>query len=87
MEACNKTDYKISFDRLPHVDSRTSAVKIRFNTHLVEHVEEVLTYDEQSLIAEVGGTMGMYLGASALSIIEVLLIKGCELIKKRDKTS
>ena len=54
---------------------------MRFKSHLVEHVDELLTYDLQSFIGEVGGTMGMLMGASILSIIEALMIKGCALIR------
>ena len=76
-------------DRLPrggaragYADERVSRVTVRFKSHLVENMEEVLTYDLQSLIGEVGGTMGMYLGASILSIVEVLMIKGCNALRE-----
>ena len=32
-----------------------------------------MAYDEQSLIAEIGGTMGLCVGASFLSVVEMMV--------------
>ena len=62
-------------------------MEVGFRSQLVERVEEVFAYDLQSLIGEVGGTMGMYLGASILSIVEIIVARGCALFRGRRKAN
>ena len=45
----------------------------QFKTPYVGYVEDSYAYDLQSLVGEVGGTLGMFLGASFLSLAELAL--------------
>ena len=44
-------------------------VEIEIVNELVTYVEEYFTYDFQSFIGEVGGTFGIFLGFSMLSLL------------------
>ena len=48
-----------------------SWVKIKYGTPYVQNVKDYLSYDMQSLIGEVGGTLGLLLGFSFMSIIDL----------------
>ena len=45
---------------------------IQFGSIFVEKSTDQLAYDTQSLIGEVGGTLGLLLGLSVYSIVELL---------------
>ncbi len=74
-EACSRQEYAFSHEKSVGMDDRISELTVQFRSHMLREVSDVLTYDLQSMVGEVGGTMGMYLGASFLSIVEVLMIK------------
>ena len=48
----------------------SSEVTIQYANPMVEYHQEVITYDFQSLIGEIGGTLGMTIGLSFLCICE-----------------
>ena len=49
------------------------AILILFDSPEVEHYRTYISYDFLSLIGEVGGILGLTLGASALSLTEAVL--------------
>ena len=59
----------------PYVQEDEGQVVIEFASHLVEVFRDSDAYDAQSFIGEVGGTMGLLLGLSLLSIAEMILDK------------
>ena len=53
-------------------DSNQSRVKIYFKSRISER-RNTVTYDGVTLLAEIGGYMGLFLGISLLHIVEYLL--------------
>lgn len=53
-------------------DSNQSRVKIYFKSRISER-RNIVTYDGVTLLAEIGGYMGLFLGISLLHIVEYLL--------------
>ena len=49
-----------------------AVLKIRLDGPNIMHIQDFFSYDFQSLIGEVGGTLGLFLGLSFLSIIECI---------------
>ncbi len=45
----------------------------QFKSEYLGYVTDHLAYDLHSLVGEVGGTMGMFLGASFLSLVEIVV--------------
>ena len=74
IQSCTHIDYILSVSSNINIGSNNpSTIGIEFCKPVVEyHIEEV-SYDLQSLIGEVGGTMGLTVGLSFLSIIEWIL--------------
>ena len=52
---------------------KPTEVRIEFYKPIVEYYIEEISYDFQSLIGEVGGTMGLTVGLSFLSIFDWML--------------
>ena len=50
-----------------------SALKIQLESPNVQTIEDSIAYDLQSLIGEVGGTLGLFLGLSTMSFIDFIL--------------
>ena len=56
---------------------------LSFGHNIVESIVTTASYDSQSLIGEIGGTLGLFLGLSGLSILEIMiLISSNDLWKK-----
>ena len=53
-------------------DSNKSRVKIYFKSRISER-RNIITYDGVTLLAEIGGYMGLFLGISLLHIVEIIL--------------
>ena len=53
-------------------DNNQSRVKIYFKSRISER-RNIVTYDGVTLLAEIGGYMGLFLGISLLHIVEYLL--------------
>ena len=70
---CETTKY--SFFKQEYVTNKTNStnIEISFQDIVVEHFESYISYTIQSVIGEVGGTLGLTLGASAFSIFRIVL--------------
>ena len=64
---CITTKYAYSKDDYGDLWNQT-VIEISFQDMEVENHQTYLSYDFQSLIGEVGGTLGLTLGASAFSL-------------------
>jgi hypothetical protein len=51
----------------------SSEFKIKLEDPIVEYNIDYISYDIQSLIGEVGGTLGLTIGLSGFSIIELMI--------------
>ena len=64
---CNTTSYEVSAASVKHSE-RTSFLTFQFASTEVEIHEELLIYDFSSIIASVGGLLGLFVGISFLDI-------------------
>ena len=74
-QACRQSKY---FLNMATYDSNQTQVNILFEDKVVEYNIAFLSYDLQSLISEIGGTLGLTLGFSGLSLYNLV----CLLFKK-----
>ena len=70
---CKKSIYEVSFEPFQerHGTSK-SKLKIQLASSKVVFIEDSHDYDLQSLIGEVGGTLGLLLGLSFFSLFELI---------------
>ena len=47
---------------------------LSFGHNIVESIVTTASYDSQSLIGEIGGTLGLFLGLSGLSLMEIMIL-------------
>ena len=69
-QGCLQTNYIIDTSEdfnIKHIND-PSSIKISINKPIVEYYIEEISYDFQSLVGEVGGTLGLTVGLSFLSI-------------------
>jgi hypothetical protein len=67
--ACNRVKFSIVDTKKEHLNQEKLTVfGIRFEDIEVEHFISYISYDLQSLISELGGVLGMFLGLSGLSL-------------------
>ena len=72
-EPCSSMAFTLGFPVYDAYDDfNQSRVKIYFKSRISER-RNVITYDEVTLLAEIGGYMGLFLGISLLHIVEILL--------------
>lgn len=71
-KACKSTKYGLIVQQEPNAIRNVSEFWLAFNTFEVEHYTTYVSYDELSLMAELGGLLGMTLGFSFASIGDVL---------------
>ena len=73
-DACNTVKYFASIQEFDITDNdvKHSKVKIAFQDHDVEYFTTYINYGPQELICEIGGVLGLTLGASALSMMGFL---------------
>ena len=69
---CKSTLYKVRTDLTNHELLQQARVTIKLESPIVQNVVDSYAYDLQSLIGEVGGTLGLFLGLSTYSFIEFL---------------
>ena len=50
----------------------TACISVSFTNPIIENIITESTYDVQSLIGEIGGTLGLFLGLSGLGLMEML---------------
>ena len=75
-QGCTHIEYQLFTSQSrpwPNVHLPT-AIRINFYKPIVEYQIEEISYDLQSLIGEVGGTLGLTVGLSFLSIFEWIII-------------
>lgn len=68
---CKSTLYKVRTD-ITNNGLQQAKVTIKLESPIVQNVVDSYAYDLQSLIGEVGGTLGLFLGLSTYSFIEFL---------------
>ena len=67
---CNRPIYNVRTE-ITHVENTNKAyVYIQLESPTVQNVFDSYAYDFQSLIGEVGGTLGLFLGLSTYSLVE-----------------
>ena len=54
------------------MQDRPSELKIQLESPNVQTIKDQVAYDLQSLIGEVGGTLGLFLGLSTMSFIDFI---------------
>ena len=70
---CNRSIYKVYIkDVIKFENTNDSALTIQIETPDVKIIVDSISYDFQSLVGEVGGTMGLFLGLSTYSIVELV---------------
>ena len=71
---CKRSLYKIQVRSMDKGNPSQSRVKIQLDNPYVQTIEDSIAYDLQSLIGEVGGTLGLFLGLSTYSFVEFLVL-------------
>ena len=72
IQRCQTKRYDLNTDNINvHDDYDTTQLYVRLDDLNVQYVTDSYTYDELSFIAEVGGTLGLLLGLSFLSLIDL----------------
>lgn len=46
-------------------------IEVIYTSDIVEEIEDFLTYKVQNFVADVGGLLGLFLGCSLLSLVEI----------------
>ena len=71
---CKRSIYEVSYQPLAERISgvNRSLLKIQVSSPYVQVMKDSRTYDFQSFIGEVGGTLGLTLGLSFLSLVNLL---------------
>ena len=64
-----------------------SAIFFTFGDEIVEEFENFVTYKLQNFVSDVGGLLGLFLGCSLLSIMEILFLFGSIIISTIKKIS
>ena len=75
MPMCKRSFYKLAIEPEPNIyvghSTMGSVVKIQLASPNVLTIKDSVAYDLQSLIGEVGGTLGLFLGLSTMSFIDL----------------
>ena len=69
VEPCHQTKYDME---IITYDNNQSVIYVRYQNPVVEYRISYVNYDLQSWISEIGGTIGLTLGISGLSLVEVV---------------
>ena len=69
---CNRPIYNIKTELAKSTvsDDNKAIVEIQLESPTVQNVIDSYAYDSQSLVGEVGGTLGLFLGLSTYSLVE-----------------
>ena len=70
--ACTQYMYLMQLQTFAHANQSTT-VRLQFADINVAINTHTISYDYQSLIGEVGGTLGLFLGVSGISIVEAIM--------------
>ncbi len=71
MQACHQDKYSLSVEQQKLDFLEETIVVFSFNEMVVEYAEDVMSYDFFSFIGECGGILGLTLGMSGLSLVEI----------------
>ena len=74
---CHETTYEKTLSFLKWPNDNEYDVWIYFEEMLNEIVTELPEWTFTKLISDIGGQTGVWLGASVLSIVELLMLMGC----------
>ena len=72
MPKCKRSIYKMDISMSKRNDFSKSRLEIELNNPNILTIIDDYSYDLQSFIGEVGGTLGLFLGLSMFSIIEFI---------------
>ena len=78
MPKCKRSIYKLSKEPNANnwygssMQDQPSNLKIQLESPNVQTIKDQVAYDLQSLIGEVGGTLGLFLGLSTMSFIDFI---------------
>ena len=72
MPKCKRSIYKMDLSATDRNDFRTSHLEIKLKNPNILTIIDDYSYDLQSFIGEVGGTLGLFLGLSMFSCIEFI---------------
>jgi hypothetical protein len=71
---CRKTKFKISIQEMK-LNADISTFVVNYRDPEIEHQYTSISYDVLSLIGEIGGVLGLTLGLSIFSLLQVLIDK------------
>ena len=71
IQTCNMTRFTSTYTVLQKL--KESTISVAFINPEVEYYHTYVSYDLQSLVGEIGGIIGITLGASTLTLLESLL--------------
>ena len=70
---CKRSLYKVDIkEESRENNSNHASVIIKLESSNVQNIVDTIAYDLQSLIGEVGGTLGLFLGLSTYSFVELI---------------
>ena len=72
MPKCKRSIYKMDLSATDRNDFRMSHLEIKLKNPNILTIIDDYSYDLQSFIGEVGGTLGLFLGLSMFSFIECI---------------
>ena len=72
MPKCKRSIYKMDLSATDHNNFHMSELEIKLNNPNILTIIDDYSYDLQSFIGEVGGTLGLFLGLSMFSFIEFI---------------
>ena len=88
LQPCKQKIYRVTQKQLTkdingthQSDNHDWLFKIRFKNNMVNVIKEYPLYSTQDLISQVGGSSGLFLGVSILSVMEILIYAVISLIK------
>ena len=71
---CNRSIYNVRTEltKSAVLDDNKAIVDIQIESPTVQNVIDSYSYDSQSLVGEIGGTLGLFLGLSTYSFVEFI---------------
>ncbi|XP_068246367.1 acid-sensing ion channel 1B-like [Palaemon carinicauda] len=84
MKQCNEDIYSVYAEAAVTGDS-TAKLRVFFQDLTFDEISEDIAYDAIALLCDIGGTLGLLLGASVLTFIEIMEVCWIKLIAGRKK--
>ena len=76
---CNDTKYSASWHEFDN-DIGKQRLTLTYEDYQIEHHDTTINYGLQSLVSEIGGVLGLTLGASILSMFDLVKTIGQKLL-------